>query len=126
MAEGWARELHGDRVEACSAGTRPRAINPLAVRAMREAGVDISAQASKAIGDLGIGAIDVVVTVCGSAHESCPVFSGGARVVHVPFDDPPALARGAVDEEDAMRHYRRVRDEIRAFIETLPEVLKGA
>ena len=124
MAEGWARALLGDRVEACSAGTRPHGVNPLAVRAMAEAGVDISGHSSKRPEEAG-GPFDLVVTVCGSAHEECPVFPG-TRILHAGFDDPPHLARGAASDEEALPHYRRVRDEIRAFVERLPGVLNGA
>jgi len=120
MAEGWARALRGDVVEAHSAGTAPQGLNPLAVRAMAEAGVDISAGRSKTPADLGDVHFDVVVTVCDGAHEACPVFPGRTRVAHVGFDDPPRLAAGAASDEEAMGHYRRVRDEIRAFVETLP------
>ena len=122
MAEGWARALKSREIEAFSAGTNPHGLNPLAVRAMREAGVDISGHASKRPEDIGVP-FDVVVTVCDSAHESCPVFPG-ARVVHVGFDDPPRLAKGAANDDEAMPHYRRVRDEIRAFIERLPGALE--
>lgn len=118
MAEGWARALKHNGVEAYSAGTHPHGLNPLAVKAMAEAGVDIRGHTSKRPEDLGVD-FDVVVTVCDSAHEACPVFPG-ARVVHVGFEDPPRLAAAAKSEEEAMRHYRRVRDEIRAFIETIP------
>lgn len=118
MAEGWARALKGDVIEAFSAGTNPHGMNPLAIRAMREAGVDISTHTSKRPSDLHTN-FDIVVTVCDSAHESCPVFPG-ARVVHVGFEDPPRLAKNAASEDEAMPHYRRVRDEIRAFILTLP------
>lgn len=121
MAEGWARALKAAQLDAYSAGTSPHGLNPLAVRAMHEVGVDISAHASKRPEDLGI-AFDVVVTVCDSAHESCPNFPG-ARIVHVRFDDPPRLATNARTDDEAMPHYRRVRDEIRAFIETLPDAL---
>ncbi|MEY3143716.1 MAG: Demethylrebeccamycin-D-glucose O-methyltransferase [Planctomycetota bacterium] len=122
MAEGWARALKSKEIDAYSAGTNPHGLNPLAVRAMREAGVDISGHASKRPEDIGVP-FDVVVTVCDSAHESCPVFPG-ARVVHVGFDDPPRLAKGAANDDEAMPHYRRVRDEIRAFIERLPAALE--
>jgi len=122
MAEGWARALKSREIEAFSAGTDPHGLNPLAVRAMREAGVDISGHASKRPEDIGVP-FDVVVTVCDSAHESCPVFPG-ARIVHVGFDDPPRLAKGAANDDEAMPHYRRVRDEIRAFIERLPGALE--
>lgn len=118
MAEGWARKLKPAELDAYSAGTNPHGLNPLAVRAMAEAGVDISAHTSKRPDDLPVR-FDIVVTVCDSAHESCPVVPG-ARVVHVGFDDPPRLAKDARSEEDAMVHYRRVRDQIRAFVETLP------
>lgn len=122
MAEGWARALKSKEIDAYSAGTNPHGLNPLAVRAMREAGVDISGHSSKRPEDIGVP-FDVVVTVCDSAHESCPVFPG-ARVVHVGFDDPPRLAKGAANDDEAMPHYRRVRDEIRAFIERLPAALE--
>lgn len=126
MAEGWARHLLGDQVDACSAGTDPHGLNPLAVRAMREAGVDISSHTSTPVEDCSPETLDLVVTVCGHAHENCPVFlaqNPRTRVVHHGFDDPPRLAANAASDEEAMPHYRRVRDEIRAFIETLPELL---
>ena len=122
MAEGWARALKSAELDACSAGTSPHGLNPLAVRAMAEAGVDISHHTSKRPQDIGV-AFDVVVTVCDSAHESCPVWPG-ARIVHVGFDDPPRLAAGSRSDEEALPHYRRVRDEIRAFIQTLPGALQ--
>ena len=123
MAEGWARHLKGDRVEAHSAGVEPHGMNLQAVRVMREAGVDISGQRSKHVDELRGVPLDFVVTVCGHAHETCPVFPGKTQVVHVGFDDPPQLAKGAKDDEEALGHYRRVRDEIRAFVETLPGAL---
>ncbi|MGH7130963.1 MAG: arsenate reductase ArsC [Phycisphaerales bacterium] len=124
MAEGWAKALKSSEIDAYSAGTNPHGLNPLAVRAMKEAGVDISKHASKRPEDIGV-AFDVVVTVCDSAHESCPIMPG-ARIVHVGFDDPPRLAKGAKNDEDAMPHYRRVRDEIRVFVETLPAAIVAA
>jgi arsenate reductase len=126
MAEGWAKALKSDRVEAYSAGTSPHGMNRLAVEAMREAGVDISTHHSKKPDELSHVMLDYVVTVCDSAHESCPVFPGNARVVHVGFDDPPRLAKAAASDAEAMPHYRRVRDEIKAFIETLPGALQDA
>ena len=125
MAEGWARALHADRIDACSAGTEPLALNPLAVRAMLEAGVDISAHTSKPIEACDPESLDLVITVCGHAHEHCPVFPGATRVIHRGFDDPPRLAQSARSDEEAMAPYRRVRDEIRSFIDTLPELLAG-
>ena len=124
MAEGWARHLKGDSIDAYSAGTNPHGLNPLAVKAMAEAGVDISAHTSDRPEDLGVE-FDHVVTVCDDAHETCPVFAGRTRVTHVGFDDPPRLAADAPTEEDAMSHYRRVRDEIRAFVATLPDSLRS-
>lgn len=123
MAEGWAKALKADRFEAFSAGTLAHGLNPNAVQVMKEAGVDISGHHSKTVEDIKDQEFDFVVTVCGNAHETCPVFLGGGRVVHRGFDDPPALAKTAANEEEALGHYRRVRDEIKAFVETLPEAL---
>jgi arsenate reductase len=123
MAEGWARHLKADIIEAASAGIEPHGLDPLAVRAMAEAGVDISRHRSKSVEELRKQPWDAVVTVCGHANETCPVFPGRVKRVHVGFDDPPQLARDARSEAEAMGHYRRVRDEIRAFVETLPESL---
>jgi arsenate reductase (thioredoxin) len=118
MAEGWARHLLGDRVEPYSAGIEAHGVNPHAVRVMREAGVDISGQSSKVVGTLTDVPLDLVVTVCGHADEHCPAVLRQTRVVHVGFDDPPKLAQTAASEEEALGLYRRVRDEIRAFVET--------
>ncbi len=123
MAEGWTRHLKSDVIEAASAGIEVHGLNPLAVRAMAEAGVDISHHRSKSVEELRNQPWDVVVTVCGHANETCPVFPGRVRRLHVGFDDPPQLARDARSEAEAMAHYRRVRDEIRAFVESLPESL---
>ncbi len=125
MAEGWARALLAERIEASSAGTKPKDLDRLAVRAMAEAGVDISRQHSKRVHDLAHVEFDLVVTVCDSARETCPTLPRAARSIHVGFDDPPRLARGARSDDEAMPHYRRVRDEIRSFIEQLPSILKG-
>ncbi len=124
MAEGWARHLKGDVIEPYSAGVETHGLNPQAVQVMAEAGVDISGHRSKHVDELKDVDFDYVVTVCDHAHESCPMFPGRTRVVHVGFDDPPRLARAAHTPEEAMDIYRRVRDEIRAFIETLPQSLK--
>jgi len=123
MAEGWARHLKSGLIEPCSAGLEPEEPDPRAVRIMAEAGVDISAQRPKRIDELPEGGWDCVVTVCGHANEHCPVFPDGTQVVHAGLDDPPRLAEGARTEDEALAHYRRVRDEIRAFVETLPEAL---
>ncbi|MFP7754354.1 arsenate reductase ArsC [Thermodesulfobacteriota bacterium B35] len=126
MAEGWARHLKGDVIEPYSAGIERHGMNPRAIRVMREAGVDISGQNSKLISELPLQEFDYVITVCDHAHESCPLFPGRTRVVHAGFDDPPRLAAGADSEEEKLAPYRRVRDEIRAFVETLPESLQSS
>jgi len=119
MAEGWARQLRGDEITPFSAGIETHGLNPLAVRVMAEAGVDISGQHSKLVTDLQEQEFDLVITVCGHADENCPFFPGPTRVVHHGFDDPPKLAAGAASEEEGLSHYRRVRDEIRDFVKTL-------
>ena len=124
MAEGWARALLGDRVEAHSAGTDPGPLDPRAVRVMAEAGVDIAAQRSKRLDELGNVDFDAVITVCDSAARRCPVVPGPVRRLHAGFDDPPRLAARGASEDEALRHYRRVRDEIRSFVEGLPEALR--
>jgi arsenate reductase len=123
MAEGWARHLKGDLIEPFSAGIEVHGLNPDAVRVMAEAGVDISHHQSKRLVDLPSLDFDYVVTVCDHARESCPVFPGKAKVIHVGFDDPPRLAAGAATEAERLQPYRRVRDEIRRFVESLPERL---
>jgi arsenate reductase len=123
MAEGWARQLKGGEIEPYSAGVEAHGLNPDAVRVMAEAGVDISGQCSKRVGELVGLEFDYVVTVCDNAHQSCPVFSGRAKTIHVGFDDPPRLAAGARTDDERLAPYRRVRDEIRAFVETLPDSL---
>ena len=125
MAEGWAHALKHEALEAYSAGIETHGLNPHAVRVMAEAGVDISRQRSKHLDELEGIPFDYVVTVCGHAHETCPRFPGSATVIHHAFDDPPRLAKDAANEEEALNHYRRVRDEIKAYIETLPRSLKG-
>ena len=124
MAEGWTRALKGDTVEAFSAGTEKHGLNPHAVKVMAEAGVDISRQHSKTLAEIGPVEFDYVVTVCGQADENCPVFPGKTRVVHVGFEDPPKLTQHLPDGEEKLAVYRRVRDEIRRFVETLPGCLK--
>jgi arsenate reductase len=124
MAEGWARALKADVVDAYSAGIEMHGLNPNAVKVMAEVGVDITTHQSQCVDEFQNVEFDYVVTVCGDAHETCPHFVGHAKVVHVGFDDPPKLAAGASTEEEALSHYRRVRDEIRVFVEGLPESIK--
>ena len=126
MAEGWARHLASDRMEVWSAGVETHGLNPNAVKVMAEAGVDIRNQQSQHVDDLSGIPFDFVITVCDHAAERCPVFPGEVAVIHRPFDDPPSLAADAETEEDALRHYRRVRDEIRDYVESLPGPLEPA
>ena len=123
MAEAWARELRGETVEPYSAGVAPTGVDPRAAAVMAEVGIDISGRPSTHVDELAGVEFDHVVTVCDHAHETCPLFPGKTRVVHVGFDDPPCLAEDAQSEDEALVHYRRVRDEIRAFVERLPEGL---
>jgi arsenate reductase len=123
MAEGLARALKGDLIEAYSAGIETHGLNPNAVKVMAEAGVDISGHTSKNVSSLLDIPFDYVVTVCGHATENCPFFPGAAKVVHVGFQDPPAMAKLVEGEEEKFACYRRVRDEIRKFVESLPASL---
>lgn len=126
MAEGWARHLWPEEIEAFSAGLRPHGVDPLAIEVMKEAGADISGQRSKHLDELIDTCFDLVVTVCSDADANCPVFPGKARVVHAGFDDPPRLAKDAKTGEERMGVYRRVRDEIKDFIQnTLPGLIQG-
>jgi len=123
MAEGLTRHLKGDLMDAYSAGVEPHGVDPRAVKAMAEIGIDISRQASKHVDTLGGIEFDFVVTLCDQAQQGCPFFPAKTRVLHVGFDDPPKLAAGSRSEEEAMAHYRRVRDEIKRFVQELPRVL---
>jgi arsenate reductase len=120
MAEGWAKHLRSGDIEAVSAGTETHGLNPTAVSVMAEAGVDISGARSKNVREFLDVEFDYVVTVCDNARDNCPIFPGAAKIVHTGFDDPPALTGTVEDEEEKIDIYRRVRDEIREFIEGLP------
>lgn len=120
MAEAWTRLLKGDRFDAYSAGVQPKPIDPRAIKAMAEAGIDISEQKSKDVDVFGNMEFDYVITLCDNARESCPYFPAKTKLIHQGFADPPKLAEEAKNEEEAMAPYRRVRDEIKAFVETLP------
>jgi len=128
MAEGWARHLKGDVIEPYSAGIETHGLNPHAVEVMAEAGVDISGHSSKHIDAFKDIMLDTVVTVCGHAHETCPFFPGNCKVVYVGFDDPPKMARKLAEkgasEAEPLDCYRKVRDEIKAFVESLTDALK--
>ena len=127
MGEAWCRAFHDGRYEAYSAGTIAKGFNPKMVQVMKEVGIDPTLhQTSKTLQsvlDAGVR-LDLVVTVCGHAHETCPVFPGGkTRVVHVGFEDPPELEKTAKTADEALGHYRRVRDQIRDFVAGLPGTL---
>jgi arsenate reductase len=123
MAEGWTRHLRSEVIEPFSAGLEKHGLNPLAVKVMAEAGVDISEQKSKRFDELPPTEFDYVITVCDHAYESCPLFPGKTTVVHAGFDDPPRLAAEAATESEVLQTYRRVRNEIREFVLGLPESL---
>jgi len=124
MAEGWARHLKSDSIEAYSAGIEKHGMNQSVIKVMAEAGVDISGQVSKLVNDLPTMDFDYVITVCDHAHEACPLFPGKAKIIHKGFGDPPRLAANTETEEDALNCYRKVRDEIKVYIESLPSVLE--
>jgi arsenate reductase (thioredoxin) len=124
MAEGWARRLKSNVIDPYSAGIEKHGMNPYAVKVMAEAGVDISKHYSKTPQEIGVQ-FDYVVTVCGHASENCPIFPGKVKVLHVGFEDPPKLTKDMPDGEAKLAVYRRVRDEIRKFVESLPGSLTG-
>ena len=122
MAEGWARHLIGDLVEAYSAGIETHGLNPDAVKVMAEAGVDISSHSSKHVDELKDISFDYVITLCSGADEHCPVFERKAKILHVGFNDPPVLVKSAKSEQEKLDCYRRVRDQIRRYIIKLPDM----
>lgn len=123
MAEGWCREIHSDNFEVYSAGTKKHGMNPNAIKVMEEAGVDISDQTSKIISELPTQEFDYVITVCENAKEQCPYLPGGINF-HRGFDDPPELTKSMESEEEKLKVYRRVRDEIKNFIEGLKDLVE--
>ena len=123
IAEGWARNLKDNIIEPYSAGIEIHGLNPNAVKVMAEVGVDISKQRSKHVNELKNIDFDYVITVCGHANEHCPIFPGKTRIIHVGFDDPPRLAKETESKEEALNCYRRVRDEIKEFVDTFPQAI---
>lgn len=127
MAEGWTRHLKGNQIESYSAGIETHGINSNAVKVMAESGVDISGSKSQNVDEFKSIKFDFVVTVCGHAHENCPLFPGDCKVIHVGFTDPPKMAKELAEkgasEEEQLDCYRKVCDQIRGFVETLPESL---
>jgi arsenate reductase len=124
MAEGWAKQLKGDVIEPYSAGIEPCGLDPIAVKIMAEVGVDISRHKSKHFSEFKDIIFDYIITICDDTYKKCPVFPGRSKTFHVGFDDPPHLARQTQSEKEALDVYRRVRDEIRDFVNRLPESLK--
>ena len=118
--------MKGDKLEPFSAGVAIKSLDQNAVKVMAEEGIDISAHRSKHVDDLKGIRFDLVITVCDHARESCPVFPGKTRVIHAGFEDPPYLARNATTEAEALAHYRRIRDEIKQFVQKLPDRLSMA
>ncbi|QQE11457.1 arsenate reductase ArsC [Planctomycetota bacterium] len=125
MAEGLTRHLKSDIIDAYSAGIVAQGLNPNAIKVMAEKSIDITSQTSNTVEDLPTKDFDFVITVCSNAHETCPFFPAKTAVVHVGFEDPPALAANETDPDKALDHYRRVRDQIEEFVKTLPESLKN-
>lgn len=113
MAEGLLRHDAGDRFEVESAGTKPGTVRPEAIAAMRELGIDISGHRSKHVDEFQGKHFDYVITVCDNAKESCPVFFSAAKRLHHSFEDPAAL-QGS--DEERLSLFRRVRDELRAYL----------
>jgi len=124
MAEGWARHLKNGEFAAFSAGIERHGLNPYAMRVMQEAGVDMDGHTSKTLDDLPGLDFDAVITLCGHANETCPFFPGQVLRMHQGFDDPPSICSGMTDEDEILAVYRRVRDEIRDFVQSLPGSLK--
>ncbi len=125
MAEGWAKRLFGDKLVVSSAGSEPATVDPRAVEVMAEVGIDLSEHRSKSATEFRDAGVDRVFTLCGDAHEQCPLWLGAATIQHRGFADPPALAKAEQTAEAALQHYRRVRDEIGAWIKTLEEELQA-
>lgn len=123
MAEGWTRFYWGDKIEPYSAGIEKHGLNPYAVKVMAEIGIDISHQYSKTIEELPTKDFDLVVSVCDSAREKCPIFPKKVKTIHKSFDDPPTIAKDVSSEDEILEIYRKVRDEIGRFVKNLPEYL---
>ncbi len=122
MAEGFCRHLWSNKFNVYSAGTKKHGMNERALKVMKEAGIDISSQFSKITDELPKITFDYIITVCDSAKENCPYFPVG-KVIHVGFQDPPALTKDMTNEDEILKVYRRVRDEIELTIKNLPSIL---
>ena len=126
MAEGWCKALHKDSIEAYSAGIETHGLNANAIAVMKEVGIDLSEHCSQHVDEFKNVSFDYVITVCSHAHESCPVFSGQAKIIHAGFGDPPAMAKKIKEPERQLDCYRQVRDQIKEYIEKLPQALNFA
>jgi len=124
MAEGFTRHLLSNLLDVFSAGIEARGLDPYAVRVMKEAGIDISNQYSKTVSELGQMQFDYVITLCAAAEDNCPFFPAKHGIIHRGFDDPGELASGETNEQEILKHYRNIRDQIRKYVETLPIVLR--
>ena len=122
IAEGWAKHLKSDTIEVFSAGIKPIGVSKRTIRIMAEVGIDISKNTSNHIDDFDGIDFDYVVTLCDSARQNCPVFPHKAKVVHHPFEDP-YFADGS--DEQVMSVFRKVRDQIKEYVLTLPESLEN-
>jgi len=126
MAEGWGRHLHSDKYTFYSAGIEAQGLNGYAVDAMKEAGVDISGQRSKQVKEILDIPFDYVITVCSHADENCPVFPLKTLVMHRGSDDPAKYIKLGRPEEEIRKQFRRVRDEIKKYLTSLPDFLNKA
>ena len=122
MAEGLANHFKGEMFNFYSAGTEKHGLNPRAVEVMHEIEIDISNHLSKTLDEISHIKMDIIFTVCSNAQESCPNFGEG-KVIHVSFDDPPKITESMDDDEEILEIYRRVRDQIREFIENIESKL---
>ena len=124
MAEGWGKALKSDKFNFYSAGTKKHGLNPNAIKVMKEVGIDITTHESNTTDELPQVTMDYVFTVCSDAHENCPFFPGG-KIIHVGFDDPPRLTKDMKDEEEILPVYRRVRDEIKEFVNDIEKHMES-
>ena len=124
MAEAWTKALHHGSFDVFSAGIEPHQLDSRAVKVMWEAGIEMVGHYAKHVDELKEISFDFIITVCDHAKEHCPFFPGTHKILHKGFEDPPVLAKRARTEEEALEHYRRIRDEIRVFVEGLPGITK--
>jgi arsenate reductase len=124
MAEGWGKALKSDQFNFYSAGTKKHGLNPNAIKVMKEVDIDITTHESNTTDELPKVTMDYVFTVCSDAHENCPFFPDG-KIIHVGFDDPPRLTKEMSDEEEILPVYRRVRDEIKEFVNDIEKHMES-